>query len=54
MARTPKDAKFIADAEERRAVAAEKTAQYAKDVAEWTRLNLGPLGITQKEYNKQI
>ena len=53
MARTPKDAKYIADQEERRAAAAEKRVQFAKDVAKWEELNLKTAGITQKEYHKQ-
>ena len=48
MARTPKDAKYIADQEERRAAAAEKRVQFAKDVAKWEELNLKTAGITQK------
>ena len=54
MATNPKDAKFIADQEERAARAAEKRAQAEQDAAKWENLKLKDQGISLKQYQQAL
>jgi len=54
MATNPKDAKFIADQEERAARAAKKRAQAEQDAAKFERLKLKDQGISLPQYEKAL
>ena len=54
MARTSKEARLIADAEERASNAAAKSAQSAQDEAKWTKLGLKNQGISLAQYEKAL
>jgi hypothetical protein len=54
MATNPKDAKFIADQEERAARAAEKRAQAEQDAAKFESLKLKDQGISLKQYQQAL
>ena len=54
MATNPKDAKFIADQEERAARAAEKRAQAEQDAMEYERLKLKDQGVSLDNYKKLL
>ena len=54
MAITPKDAKYIADQEERATRAAEKRAQAEQDAAKYEKLKLKDQGISLAQYEKAL
>ena len=54
MARTSKEARLIADAEERASKASAKSAQSAQDEAKWIKLGLKDQGISLAQYEKAL